>query len=128
MIISILEVALNIGLSILLVKPFGIVGVVGATAIASIVFIIVMLIDYNVEYYKVLTGREILNYWKPVLCGVFIIVLFSLLRDISFYNSLINFITKSLLAFVCYFGSLIFLKDSTMLVFVNSIAKRLHKT
>lgn len=128
MVISILEVALNIGLSILLVKPFGIVGVVGATAIASIVFIIVMLIDYNVKYYKVLNGREILKYWKPVLCGVFIIVLFIIIKDVSFYNSLINFIIKTLIAFVCYFGSLTLLKDSTMLVFVKRIAKRFRKS
>lgn len=127
MVISILEVALNIGLSVALVKPFGIVGVVGATAISSIIFIIVMLIDYNIKYYKVISRRELFKYWKQVVCGLIVLILFIFIRNASFSNSLLSFIIKSLIAFACYFGLLIVLRDSTFISLVSKITKRKKK-
>ena len=115
MIIGIFEVILNIGLSIALVRPFGIAGVVGATAIASVVFIIIMLIDFNKKYYKVLNRKEIISYWKKILSGVIILVIFLFVKDITVVNALVSFAIKTVIAFASYFMILLLLKDTTMI-------------
>lgn len=115
MVIGVLEVALNIGLSILLVRYYGILGVVGATAIASFVFIIVMLIDYNYKYIKVLSKQTILQYWKIGVATIILIAAMILLKNVFFYNSLINFILQSVIAFLVYWAILLVLKENSLI-------------
>ena len=121
MIISVIEVALNIILSILLVKPYGIIGVVGATAIASFVLIIVMLIDYNKNYISVITWNVVKDYWKIAIGALVLGVIMYVLRSTTVANCLVDFLIKSILVFVTFFAMLVVLKDSDFLYFVNKI-------
>ena len=59
MVIGVIEVICNIFLSILFVKSYGLAGVVGATAIASYVAILIMLIDFNIKHIKVVDKQSI---------------------------------------------------------------------
>lgn len=114
MIIGIFEVALNICLSILLVRKYGIIGVVGATAIASFVFIIVMLIDYNRKYIAVIRKETILSYWKLVLSTAILILIMVITKGIVFQNKIVLFLFKSVLAFSAYYLVLLILKEETL--------------
>lgn len=114
MVIGMLEVALNIVLSIVLVKPFGILGVVGATALSSIVFIFVMICDYNQKYIKVITKEILFSYWKIVIASIILLVVMCFCSRVFLYNSLMDFIIKTLISFVTFIFSLFILKDQTL--------------
>ena len=114
MVIGVFEVAMNIGLSILLVKKFGILGVVGATAIASIVSVIVMLIDYNRKYINVISKQSVLSYWKIMIASSLLVISFIMLNDMFFYSVLVDFIVKSSLSFLIYGLVLLILREKTL--------------
>ncbi len=122
MTLGILEVVLNIGLSIALVKPLGVYGVVGATAIASVVFIIIMLINFNRRHIKVLNKKNVKSYWK-ILVGVLGLtgtMLF--LNKIYFWNVYLDFIIKTIIAFVI-FGIILFIVKEPMFFAIIKKAK-----
>ncbi len=131
MVIGMLEVAMNIGLSILLVKRFGILGVVGATAISSFVFLVVMLIDFNKKYIKVISKHSLFSYWKIVVSTIILIIVFYISRNVFFYNSWVDFICKLIVSFLLYALILIILREKTLTSFLlkgkQSISKRVHK-
>lgn len=115
MVMSMLEVALNITLSVLLGKRFGIIGIVGATAIASLVFIVVMLVDFERAYFRVLYWNDIAGYWKEVVGVVAVIIWMWLMKDQLIMNVYIDFAVKSMTAFMIYFVVLLVVKESKVI-------------
>jgi putative peptidoglycan lipid II flippase len=127
MVIGIIEVSINIFLSIILVKPFGIWGVVGATSIASIIMIIVMLIDFNRKYICVVTNNIVKSYWKILSGLALIIVNMKLFQKLFFVNSVIDFILKSITTFVIYGVWLFLIREqsiNSMIKIINSKIKK----
>lgn len=127
MIIGVLEVVTNIGLSILLVRFFGILGVVGATAIATIIFSMIMLMDFKLTYTRKYKGESILEYWKIVTAGVCAGVMLYALKDITFMNSLVDFVLKAIMAMVFYLVVLIVTKDKIILETLGILKGKLKK-
>lgn len=121
MIIGIFEVILNIVLSVLLYKPLGIIGVVGSTAVASVVFIIIMTIDFNRKYIKTITLATCKNYWKVLVSTAVLLIFMVSTEQIFFINHLINFIVKSLAGIFLYVFIIIVLKDNTAILIVKRI-------
>ena len=120
MIIGVLEVITNITLSVVLVKYFGIAGVVGATAIASIIFIIVMLIDYNRKYLKVINIRFVIEQWKILVAIIISILIIYPLKSVVVGNYFFDLIIKTILCFSIYFGILFILKEDSILKIIES--------
>jgi len=115
MIIGTLEVILNIGLSIWWVRYWGVYGVVGATAAASLVFIIVMLIDYNLKYDRVLTLKEICSYWRIVVGCVVAIVAIKFFSTVKISSALISFILKTGITFLVFYFVLLIAKEPSFM-------------
>lgn len=103
MIIGMLEVVTNILLSILMVKRWGIIGVVGATAIASLIFLIVLFVDFERTYFRVLRWKDIAGYWKEVIGGAGVFLVMWLIRNWIIVNVYVDFIIKSIVSFFVYF-------------------------
>lgn len=112
MVMSMLEVVLNIILSVLLVKEFGIIGVVGATAISSLVFIVVMLVDFERSYFRVLYRKDIIGYWKEAAGTTAAVCLMWIMKDWLIVNVYVDFIVKSVSVFMVYFLVLLVVRES----------------
>lgn len=119
MIFGIFEVILNIVLSVTLYKPLGIVGVVGSTAVASIVFIIIMTIDFNRKYIAVITPTVFKSYWKLSVSACILLIFMVNIEQLFLINYLLDFIVKVLLGIGIYIFVLIFLKDNTIFLIVK---------
>lgn len=115
MVIGMLEVALNITLSILLVKKWGIIGVVGATAISSLIFIVVMLVDFERTYFRVLYWKNIVEYWKEAVGVGAAVLLMWAMRNLTIVNIYIDFVIKSIAVFMIYFLILFAVREREML-------------
>lgn len=126
MIIGIFEVALNIGLSVALYQPLGILGVVGSTAIASIVCIIIMIVDFNRKFVKVVDREALKSYWKLFFGIVIILSGMFLLKDTLLYNYLVDFILKTIISIGGFILILILLKDTTMLKLVQAAWRKIY--
>lgn len=113
MVIGIFEVALNITLSFITSKRFGVLGILGSTVVAAVVFIVVMIIDFNKRHVYFFTKESFISMWKYFLGGVCSIMVIYLLKDIFIFNNLIDFISKTIIAFSCFACVLIILKDDT---------------
>lgn len=129
MVLGVFEVMLNVGLSIWWVKKWGIYGVVGATAVASFVFIIIMLIDYNIKYSHVISIVELRSYWRIVI-GLIITNLGMLaFSQIQFGSSLLSFICKTLFSFVLFYVVLLITKEPIFMYMIkgtiNTISRKL---
>ncbi len=118
MVIGVFEVILNIGLSILFVKPFGIIGVVGATAIATFVFLIVLIIDFNRKY-VVVTMDIIVSYWKIILASVLLVFAMIITNNIMIESAIISFLMKTIIAFIAFYLCLLALKEETFIGVIN---------
>ncbi len=127
MIIGMMEVALNIILSILLVRWFGIVGVVGATAIACFVFILVMIIDYSKKYICLLVKENILSYWKILFSGLISSIILFAVKDYFVFSVLIDFLVKSIICFAVYLIVLSFFKEPVLIMCINRIHSFIQK-
>lgn len=127
MLLGVLEVILKISLSITLVKTFGIVGVVGSTAISSIALIIAMLIDFNKKYLKVLDVSSLRGYWKIIFSTLLLVITMNGLSNIFIINHLVDFVLKSLLAFLLYFGVLTLLKEEMIITLKKKFMIKLKK-
>jgi len=126
MMFGVLEVALNIGLSIWWVKIWGIYGVVGATAVASFIFIVIMLVDYNKQYSEVLTMTELSSYWRIVIGTIVIFFGVWAFSMLGLGSSLLSFLSKMLIAFTLFYVFLLLTKEPMLVYFVNAIRKKLH--
>ena len=130
MIFGVIEVILNIGLSMLLVKRFAIWGVVGATAISSLVFAIIMILDFNRKYVKTVELQNIVSYWKVGIGTIGILVVLFILKNIFQLTPLLNFSVNTVVAFAAYFAILILLKDESMrylLSHLSPLFKKIHR-
>lgn len=127
MVFGVLEVILNVCLSLAMVQKFGIYGVIGATSIASIIFFIVMTIDYNFKHIKFVSSKEVLSYWKFVAGAVILGVCMNFVGHFVFQNVLIAFLVKSICAFLIYFFALLFLKEKTIKIFYVKVVSSLLK-
>lgn len=114
MMIGMMQVTLNILLSILLIRWFGIVGVAGATAIASVVFIIVMLIDYSKKYINVSLKSVVFSYWKIGISGLITGVVLFLINDVFIISNLLDFVCKTVIGFTLYLLILFVTKEPVL--------------
>lgn len=128
MIIGIMEVALNIMLSILFVRRFEIVGVVGATAIACCIFILVMIIDYSRKFICLLTKNNILSYWKIFISGLVTGVILQLIKGVTTNSELTNFLFISIICFTVYLVLLLFLRESILIMCLKKTTNYTIKT
>lgn len=127
MVMSILEVVLNIILSVMLVKEFGIIGVVGATAVASLVFIVVMLVNFERTYFRVLQRRDITKYWKEAVGAVAVAAVMWAMKDLMVINVYIDFGVKVVAAFAVYFFVLIVVRESRATGVVRWVRNRVFR-
>lgn len=127
MVMSILEVVLNIILSVMLVKEFGIIGVVGATAVASLVFIVVMLVNFERTYFRVLQRRDITKYWKEAAGAVAVAAVMWAMKDLMVINVYIDFGVKVVAAFAVYFFVLIVVRESRATGVVRWVRNRVFR-
>lgn len=125
MVMGIFEVVLKITLSVTLVKAFGIKGVVGSTAIASIALIIMMLFNFNNTYFKVLDIESIKEYWKIAMSVFLLVFVMYVSADYFIINHYIDFIVKAVFAFAFYFGLLTILKEELFIVLKNKLTRSL---
>lgn len=114
MIIGVLEVIMNITLSIILVRPFGIYGVVGATAAASLTFIIVMFYDFNKKHIKVLDLNRLKSYWKIAIAFLLLVALMIITPSSYSSSALLNFVIKTVISFGAFMLILLAIKESTV--------------
>ena len=127
MILGMVEVAINITLSILFVKPFGIKGVVGATSIASVVMIIVMLVDFNRKYINAITMSSVKTYNKIFVGIVAVVIELIALKKCIFINSLLDFTIKTVIVFGTYFLILLALKDPSIISLWQKIKRKVTR-
>lgn len=120
-----LEVLLNIGLSVWWVKYWGVYGVVGATAVASLFFIIIMLMNYNKQYSQVLTIKEILSYWKIMLGAIAALVGLWAFSTVNIESSLMAFASKTIIAFTIFYAFLLAVKEPMVNSTVAMIKRKL---
>lgn len=125
MVIGLLEVALNIALSVLLAKKSGILGIVGATAIASMVFTVVMLVDFERRYFRVLYWKSILGCWKVAVGGMAASILLWFLRELTVVNIYVDFAVKGVAVFATYFFILFIIRESNVLRAIEWVKERL---
>ena len=123
MILGVMEVILNITLSVLLVKYYGILGVVGATAIASFVLVLVMMVNFKVNYFKEYANSLIKDYWRIAVAIIPVFIMLFIFRDYMLINYWVDFITKAVLAITLY-GFLLTILHEPL---VNSILKELTR-
>ncbi len=113
MIIGVLEVILNIILSIILVKRYGITGVVGATAIAAFVFATIMYVDFNRRYLK--SGTISIKGISKVLLSTIVSVSVAFILQSTYgSNPYLNFLGSTIVICCLFFGILIALKEETV--------------
>ena len=124
MVLGILEVIMNITLSLLLVRPFGIYGVVGATAIASMFFIIVMLYDFNRTHIRVFDMRKVKSYWKIAAGTVLLPGIMAAADPLIGGGSLIRFIMKSIVSFSAFILILLILREGAVYIAFDKIKRR----
>ena len=126
-VISAFEVLCNIILSIILVKYWGILGVVGATAISSWIFVIVLLIDFNKRYISAISLKDLGKCWKIFVGLGFSIAISALIYDIVNYNSFLNFLVMIVVVSVTYVILLIALHDEIVLSGARFLVSRIKK-
>lgn len=109
---SILEVCLNIGASILLAKFFGVEGVVMGTAIASLIFSIILISLFSRKYVsmKLKQERRELGRFLVVLCAIVPVSYFMKRCDII-KNNIAFFAIYTLVVFLVYGVILILMKE-----------------
>ncbi len=127
MYMGVMEVALNIFLSVLFVKKFGILGVVGATAVASYVFIIVMLIDYSKRYINLLSKETVVSYWKIILSLAVMLGVLIIVSPFITFSPLISFIILASVGLSIYFVMLFIFKEKTIIQLVSAVKKMANK-
>ena len=115
MLIGIFEVGMNIILSILWAKKGGVAGIVGATAAASVTFVIILIIAFSKKYVVVFSNVQLGSYIKIfIACLICVIGTFTL-RDVVVVSDLfLDFCLKTVISMVIYFGTLILIKENTM--------------
>lgn len=111
MIIGVLEVILNIGLSFVLVGHFGILGVVGATSIASFTAMILMVISFNKKYVNILDKGWFTKYYNVFIAGIICTIIMTFWRNTFIVNLYVNFIVKSIFIFCIYILILVLKKE-----------------
>lgn len=127
MIFGVLEVLLNIGLSIWWCRYWGIYGVVGATAVASFVFVIIVLFDYNQKYSKILSISELGTYWRIVIAAILTILVLKLLMIFKFDIPMLSFVYKTLTSFGLFYGFLLVSKEPLFIYLLKSMTKNVRK-
>lgn len=125
---GVFEVLLNIGLSLWLVRYYGILGIVGATAISTTVFTVVLSRNMRKVY---LEGSR-LGVWKDflkiILSGLCLLLFLFMTRHVSMNGSLWTFIMKTVVGGGIYLLILYLLKDDAILYLTGIIkTKLLHR-
>ena len=131
MLFGVLEVALNISLSIWWVRIWGIYGVVGATAVSSFIFVVLMLLDYNMKYSNVLSWTELKTYWRIIAGTIVTIIGMKAFCVLSIKSSLISFVCKSVISFVLFFLILLITKEPLIwswLASMKSVKRKIAKS
>lgn len=127
MIIGVLEVLLNIGLSVWWVRYWGVYGVVGATAAASFTFIIVMLADYNRKYDRVLSLKEIGSYWSIIAGTVIVVIAMKAFSMLPIHSALLSFICKTAVSFMVFYISLLITGEPSFTYILQKIRKAVRR-
>lgn len=123
MIFGISEVILNIALSLALVGRFGILGVVGATAIASTVFVLVMMMDFNRRFVRIADRHSLTVFWKIEVGMVALGGFLWLANRWVVLPALPDFLVKASAGLLLYFGLLAALRERMLLQLLSHIRK-----
>lgn len=123
MIIGTMEVVFNTVMSIITAPRYGIRGIIGSTAAASYIFIIVMLIDFNRRHTNTFNRIALKGIWKYFI-GIMICCFFSyLLKNTFLINNLLDFLIKAFINFMFFFATLLCLKDNTFKYLLRSLKR-----
>ena len=126
MVIGMLEVGLNIMLSVILSRYLGIMGVVGATAIASTVFAVALIITFNIKHVNV-TENIWRKYYKTIVAIVLSCIIVMGIKSVHFSSSLLNFSLRMIIAFISYLGILALLKEPIIYSLFRRVIKKGRK-
>ncbi len=123
MVIGVLEVFLNILLSLLLIKPFGLIGVVGATAISSAIFCFVITFDFSL-FSKIWSSMHVKDIWKIAVAILGASAILYQVRNVIIVNSLVGLVVKTLLFIGIYGLSLFALGEKYLILLIRTVSKR----
>lgn len=126
MVLSILEVALNIGASVLLARYMGLAGVVCGTAVATITFSVIQVIVFSKKkaYLEFQTEKQV--YWKIIVGTVFAVGAgYGLCLVLP--KNIIGFICVSIAVFAVFYGVLLVLHDRMLKVMFGKVKRKLLK-
>lgn len=127
MIIGIFEVITNITLSVVLTPVFGIAGVVGATAIACIIFMIIVYFAFSKKYIKIFEKHDVREFFCELGSLVICILVCIFLKKIDIGYTILNFIIRVVSVFVIDILYLYVTKNS-ILMDICKMLKRKMKT
>lgn len=122
MIMSILEVVLNIGSSIILSRFIGLAGVVCGTAVATTTFSIIQIVVFSKKNVRLEFGTEKTVYLKLFLGTVCAGGLGYYISRILPQN-VIGFILVSILVFIVFYALLYFMKDKMLKIMMSKVIK-----
>ena len=130
MAIGFIEVALNIALSIMLVRDYGIVGVVGATAIATLIATIMRIFVFERKHICLFNKKDFSSFFKISLSTYLAGTLGRVLSAYTMGNIYINLIAKMMLICAVFFCCLWILHEETFIMttmqLVQKISSRVH--
>lgn len=101
---AIIAILLNIALSLVLVKPFGYIGIIIATIISSFVSTLLLIIMFNRNHEKLMDKSFWVNVIKILVASIFmlavVIIVKMLLADIFVINEMVSEILKAVIGAV----------------------------
>ena len=127
MVIGIIEVVVNITLSVILVKSYGIAGVVGATAIASAMTMVIMVVDFDKKYIKVLDKQNLKSFVKILISIAILLPISIIASKWTINSSFMNFAVKSIIVCASLFIVLLFIKENTLLDTLHLLRLKISK-
>lgn len=122
--VGVVEVILNISLSIILCPYFGVGGIVGATAIAELFGVMLRYSMFNVKHYKIMELNLMKEYWK---IGVATACMWVVMFGVTGYcwgNILIDFVTKSLFSGCVFIGCLLVMREKILFELLHVLKRK----
>jgi len=128
MYMGVFNVAVNISLSIILSKQFGIIGITLATSISYFIVCIIYFILLS-KTFSEMDWKDTLPFIKKSFIAIIIsFVVVFLVDKINISHHFVNLSVITFLCFMTFFGTLYFLKLEDLSLIMDQVKQRFHKT
>lgn len=119
MINGVMSIAINVCLSLILTKYFGIIGISLATSISIFIATILLFISVK-KYIPTLKIKNIVSgYYKYVISGIAAAIIILIYKHFFSFNNFINLLVESLSSLTIYFCLLYLLKCKSLYEVIN---------